>query len=374
MKGNNMKKKIVAVLLAVAALSGCDLENESSDSSQSVPADTQSSSVISSVSTQSSSESPAQTDSSVDKPSTLVDKEREQIYVDYNYIESPETISECGEFDEISKRALAAVVENDEYKYFVKNYGSSENAEINGYWLSDDGTPTPSVDRIYNDDFDCDGTKESFALVSFPVFDDKEWKNASYTVYVGETAEIVGKMPTVRGAAMLDYGFCKQLVINGYSGMDKNSCSQIVGVIDGKPKPLYSLGAKVYKLDCFVTTFGMNGTGDFMIYDNVNGEYLAIMGEELTAEEIYEMDKTDSLADRRGNIKYAVCLCEKYYMILKNNQDTGQAFTYENGRFTRDDTKGLRISLGTTGRTIQNVNYDAAVSAMITPEQARKLA
>lgn len=368
-----MKKKLIAALLAIAALSGCNLENESSDSLQSVPADSQSSAESSDSTSESTTSSTESSTVSSVKPNTPVDKMREQVYVDYDYIEDPDTLSRRDGFDEIAEKALDAVVENDDYKYFLKNYKSSEDAGENGYWLSGDGTPAASVDRIYKDDFDNNGTEEFFALVAFPTFKNNEWKTAAYVVYIGEFSEIVGSMSSVRGAAMLDYGFCKQLVFNGYRGMDTSSKSQIVGVIDGKPKLLYSLGVKVYKLDCFVTTFGMNGTGDFMIYDNVNGEYRAIMGDELTAEEIYEMDKTDSLADRRGNIKYAVLLCEKYYMILKNNQDTGQAFTYENGTFTQNDTKGLRISLGTTENTIRSVNYDAAVSAMLTPEQARQL-
>lgn len=370
-----MKKKLITVLLAIAALSGCNLESESSENSQSAPADSQrstESSVDTSESTPDSEVSSTQTTSSV-MPNTPVDKMREQVYVDYEYIEDPDTLSRRGGFDEIAEKALAAIVENDDYKYFLENYKSSENAAFDGYWLNNDGTPAASVDKIYKDDFDNNGTEECFALVSFPVFNDKEWKTASYIVYVGETSEVISSMQSVRGASLLDYGFCRQLVINGYNGMDLRSSSRIVGVIDGKPKLLYSLNAKVYKLDCFVTTFGMNGFGDFMIYDNVNGEYCAIMGDELTAEEIYEMDKTDSLADRRGNIKYAVLLCEKYYMILKNNQDTGQAFTYENGTFTRNDTKGLRISLGTTERTIKSINYDEAVGAMLTPEQARQI-
>lgn len=370
-----MKKKIIAVLLTVTVFSGCNLESESSEDSQIAPADSQSSTTessdISSESAQSSVDSSTQTTSSA-MPNTPVDKVREQVYVDYEYIEDPDTLSRRDGFDDIAEKALAAIVENDDYKYFLENFNLSENA-ANGYWLSGNGTPSASVDRIYKDDFDNNGTDECFALVSFPVFDDNMWKSASYAVYVGETSEVIGNMMSVRGAALLDYGFCRQLVFNGYNGMNSRSRSQIVGVIDGKPKLLYSLGVRIYKLDCFVTTFGMNGLGDFMVYDNVNGEYCAIMGDELSAEEIYDMDKTDSLADRRGNIKYAVLLCEKYYMILKNNQDTGQAFTYENGTFTRNDTKGLRISLGTTERTIQSVNYDEAVGAMLTPEQARQI-
>lgn len=370
-----MKKKLIAVLLTVTVLSGCNLESESSENSQNAPADSQSStesSDVSSESTQSRADSSTQTTSSA-MPNIPVDKVREQVYVDYEYIEDPEPVSKRDEFDEIAEKALAAIVENDDYKYFLENYRSSENLAFDGYWLNDIDTLSASVDRIYKDDFDNNGTDESFALVSFPVFDDNEWATASYVVYVGETSEVIGNMPSVRGAALLDYGFCRQLVFNGYNGMNSRSCSQIVGVIDGKPKLLYSLGVRIYKLDCFVTTFGMDGLGDFMVYDNVNGEYCAIMGDELSAEEIYEMDKTDSLADRSGNIKYAVLLCEKYYMILKNNQDTGQAFTYENGTFTQNDTRGLRISLGTTERTIRSVNYDEAVGAMLTPGQARQL-
>lgn len=364
-----MYKKVLALILATVLISGCDIGGESSESSHSAPADTQSSC---SVATSESIPVSTQTTSSV-KPNTPVDKMREQVYVDYEFIEDPDTLSRGGEFDGIAEKALDAVAETDDFKYFRQNYGSSEDAPVDEYWLSDGSTPAASVDRIYKDDFDNNGTEEYFALVSFPVLNGGEWRNSTHIVYVGETAEVVASSSSVRGAALLDYGFCKQLAFNGYRNMDPQSNSHIVGVVGGEPRLLYSLGVRIYKLDCFVTTFGMNGTGDFMIYDNVNGEYRAIMGEDLTAEEIYDMDKTDSLADRRGNIKYAVLLCEKYYMILKNNQDTGQAFTYENGTFTRNDTKGLRISLGTTENTIKSVNYDAAIGAMLTPEQARQL-
>lgn len=364
-----MKKKIIAAVLAVTALSGCNLENKSSESSQSDPVDTQSSC---SVATSESIPVSTHTTSPV-KPNTPVDKMHEQVYVDYEFIEDPDTLSRGGEFDGIAEKALDAVAETDDFKYFRQNYRSSENTSVDEYWLSDGSTPAASVDRIYKDDFDNNGTEEYFALVSFPVLNGGEWRNSTHIVYVGETAEVVANSPSVRGATLLDYGFCKQLAFNGYRSMDPQSNSHIVGVVCGESKLLYSLGVRIYKLDCFVTTFGMNGTGDFMIYDNVNGEYRAIMGKDLTAEEIYDMDKTDSLADRLGNIKYAVLLCEKYYMILMNNQDTGQAFTYENGTFTRNDTKGLRISLGTTENTIESVNYDAAVGAMLTPAQARQL-
>lgn len=108
------------------------------------------------------------------------------------------------------------------------------------------------------------------------------------------------------------------------------------------------------------------------MYDINKGEYLAIQGKELSAEDILAMDADNVIGGEYDNIVNAVLIGGKYFVFNQNG-----VYTYENGRFELSD-KLVRSSAthGLTGHalnTLDDVDYNAALASMITPEEAKNL-
>lgn len=293
----------------------------------------------------------------------------DMVFVNYKFTENPNVITDKSELGEVYEKALAALKRTDEYKNFVDNFSLDDRMGFIRQQTEDfleNSVPTPIFKSAYTDDLDGDGKSESFVLISMakPMGDGGCWGEREFLVYVGDITEVIGNYYDAKFDALLDYGSAKQVIVrsNGWNGNDR--LSNIWGVVGGKVKMLYGGRLDFEKTDCFLYSKGPQMIGDFAVYDTKKGEYLAIQGKEISAENIEAMDKDGIL---KKNIVSAVLIGGKYYII-----NTNGVYTYENGRLKKSD-KNVRFSAtpGLTGdalNTLADINYDKAVSSMITPE------
>lgn len=398
-------QKILALVSAIALLSGCgksspspverNLQGENVTSSakntvSSVPVSTSGvtqSTKSSSKSTASSSKTMTKTeitadsvtDSPVDTnavPTYISDyiktlDNRDFVFVDYKFTESPDVITDKNALGEVYDKALKALKATNEYKDFAKNFSLDDQMGFIREQTEDfleNGVPTPIFKSAYTDDLDRDGKNESFVLISMAKPMGGSWGERDFLVYVGGSAEVVCDYYGAKFDAALDYGSAKQVIVrsDGWNGNDR--LSNIWGVVDGKVKNLYGGRLDFIKTDCFLYSEGQNFIGDLAVYDTVNNEYLAIQGKKLSPETVKAMDKSGRL----GKIHSAALVGGKYYIINANG-----VYTYENGEFVKSDKK-VRASAapGLTGdalNTIADIDYDKAVSSMITSEESREL-
>lgn len=391
-----MTKKILAIVTSIILLSGCSKQNTpktESDNSSS----TAISSVVSSVpqSTQSKAESRPSTGSvkstavssysSVPKEKPVTVKTNDIpteisdyissldngdfTFVDFTVNDEPDIITDVSLLGDSYDKALGVLKDTEDYKNFVEYFSTDDQM---GYIREkteeflENGVPAPIFKCAYTDDFDRDGKSESFVLISMakPMGDGSgSWGERDFLVYVGDSAEVVCDYYGAKFDAVLDYGSAKQVIVRS-DGWNGNDClSNIWGVVGGKAKELYGGRLDFTKTDCFLYSKGQNFIGDLAVYDTVNNEYLAIQGKKLSPETVKAMDKNGTLKE----VHNAVLVGGKYYII-----NTNGVYTYKNGGFVKSDKK-VRASAtpGLTGNalnTLADIDYDKAVSSMITPE------
>lgn len=383
-----MRKKVSALVLVAILLCGCDRSGAESN----IPSESTSSPINSDISSEQSSDNSenASTTGVLEYsafPIELMDyieslDNGDFVFVDYTFDEDREFIDPVTNWNDPWSMTVGALMETDDYKKFAADFA---NAEAFGRFtdkpedfLDQDGEPMPLYKGTITDDFDNDGIDENFVLTAIAkIPDDSEeqrWHEREYLFFVDENgAVLLDDYYDAKVKAVLDYGCCKQLIVNssGWYGVDSKSA--IWGVKDGNAVKLYGGRLDYLKTDCFLCSGGQNVIGDFAVYDINKGEYLAIQGKELTAEDIRAMDTENIISAEYGDdIVSAVLIGGKYFIINKNG-----VYTYENGRFERSD-KNIRTSdtPGITGdplNTLADVNYDAAVASMITPEEAKNL-
>lgn len=383
-----MRKKVSALVLVAILLCGCDRSGAESN----IPSESTSSPINSDISSEQSSDNSenASTTGVLEYsafPIELMDyieslDNGDFVFVDYTFDEDREFIDPVTNWNDPWSMTVGALMETDDYKKFAADFA---NAEAFGRFtdkpedfLDQDGEPMPLYKGTITDDFDNDGIDENFVLTAIAkIPDDSEeqrWHEREYLFFVDENgAVLLDDYYDAKVKAVLDYGCCKQLIVTSSGQSGNDSKSAIWGVKDGKAVKLYGGRLDYSKTDCFLYSEGQNFIGDFAVYDINKGEYLAIQGKKLTAEDIRAMDTENIISAEYGDdIVSAVLIGGKYFIINKNG-----VYTYENGRFERSD-KNIRTSdtPGITGdplNTLADVNYDAAVASMITPEEAKKL-
>lgn len=298
----------------------------------------------------------------------------DMVFVDYKFKENPDVITDKNALGEVYDKALKALKATNEYKNFVDNFSLDAHMGFIRQQTEDfleNGVPTPIFKSAYTDDLDRDGKNESFVLISMakPMGnEDERWGERDFLVYVGDSADVICDYYGAKFDAVLDYGSAKQVIVRS-EGWNGNDClSNIWGVVGGKVKNLYGGRLDFTKTDCFLYSGGQNFIGDFAVYDTVNNEYLAIQGKELSPENVKVMDKNGTLKE----VHSAVLVGGKYYII-----NTNGVYTYENGEFVKSDKK-VRASAtpsltGDALNTLADIDYDKAVSSIITPEEARGL-
>ena len=289
-----MNKKILVLVLATVLLSGCKeggsiSESEGSSAVQSMGAST--------VSSDTSDSDQIGMPEELTKYIGELDN-GDLVFVDYTFTADPAVITDKGALGEPYEKALAALKNTDEYAKFSAEYtkdsprgmfsGSAED------YFNADGSPEPIFKCAYTDDFDGDGASESFVMISMPKITEEggdRWGERDFLIYAGnDDAEVVCDYYGAKFDAVLDYGVCRQIIVSSEGWNGNDGLSNIWGTHDKKAAKLYGGRLNYEKSDCFLYSAGPQNIGDFAVYDLKNGEYLAIQGKELTAEEVFSID------------------------------------------------------------------------------------
>ncbi len=292
------------------------------------------------------------------------------VFVDYTFTENPAAITDKNALGDAYDKALTALKSTEEYKNFTASFTKSSpqarfSVPVEKFFAA--GSPEAIFKGAIKDDFDLDGSEECFMLFTIAIIPEggEMWYERDFLIFIGDDAEIVGDYYNADFSAALDYGKCAQIIVisEGWNGND--ALSHIYGVKSGKAARLYGGRLRYEKTDCFLYSTGQNYIGDFAVFDINGGEYLAIQGKELSAAEISAMDGGRIF----GDVYRAVLIGGKYFVV------NGSCFTYENGKFAKTDKKVRGSDTpGNTGdalKTLADVDYDAALASMITPEEAK---
>lgn len=370
-----MRKNVLALFLAGILLSGC--------SSYDDPIEPQNS-----VVTSSNSEYPS--DKFIENSSeyslnieTYIEKldNGDFVFVDYEFNENPKTITDPSALGSAYEKALAALKSTGAYSVLLERFADTEFfgrfTQDPGNFIDENGVPVPVFKKGITDDFDCDGTKESFLIISIPTINGNEiWFERDLLYCVGKNgAELIDDYYNADIRAVLDYGCCKQLIVSSEGMSSVDSKSNIWGVQGGKAIELYGGRLDYKKVDCFLYSQGPQSIGDFAVYDINKREYLAIQGKPLKTKDVLAMDTTGAFDEYLEQLKNAwqITLLGGKYYILGDGYFEGIPFIYENKAFVKTD-KAVRLSLtpGLTGNalnTLEDLNYDQAVASMVKPEQ-----
>ncbi|MDE6031743.1 MAG: hypothetical protein K2G32_08995, partial [Oscillospiraceae bacterium] len=235
---------------------------------------------------------------------TYSEPDEGHIFVDFDYIENAEGITDPDQAGEWLDRALEFLRNTEEYKAFEEYVRSEEfNEEKLADYIDENGDPTPNFERAFIDDFDNDGREEAF--ISFTLsqnmgsYEERIYGEIRYfTVYVGTnnvcSCEIwsgnISSSEIVQ-YDIIDYGLCKQLIIHT-GGFGVEQTGAIFGVDNDTPKKLFSMRGWYDKADCFLSAYGWQSDGCFMYYDTAAKEYREIVGVQLNPEDIFAMDST----------------------------------------------------------------------------------
>lgn len=312
------------------------------------------------------------------------------IFVDFDYIEDAEGITDSAEADEWYDRALEFLRNTEEYKAF-EEYVRSEDFDADQFadYVDENGDPASIFERAFIDDFDNNGENEAFITFSFLhtySYEDRQYIEIRYfTVYVGtnniQVCEIYSgntSSSEIFQYDIIDYGLCKQLVIHT-GGFGFEQTGAIFGVDNDTPINLFSIRAWYDKADCFLSAVGWQSAGCLMYYDTAAKEYRAIRGKEMDINDILAMDTEGVIKRfREDNIEYTeevtvTFIGGKYYVLSHRFMDIGTPFTYENGKFVEQrDCHVRNCHIDMT--SVEDIDYDAAVASMLTPAQAREKA
>lgn len=400
-------KRAVAAMLACIMLSGCadndfsiveNAETTSQTPSASATTTVASSSTTTAVSAAQTASTTTVTSTTTAETSSADPKEQQpdiqegityetvsdgHIFVDFDYITDYDKCSVQNVPDDIVEITAEAVRETDEYKASQRDLPEYKNNGIDEY-LDANGELQPVMRYAFREDFDNSGSNEWFLLYDIPLFSSylpDSFQPLSILVYTnGRDATVMTAYQGITEISLLDYGLCRHLLICGNGTYGAGCHSEIFGVRYGRAVEHYKFRGVFYKQDCFIAAHGWQSMGDFMYYDTVAHEYRAIKGKDISKAELQKMDSHNSLAeefsqyDEQSVYPYANVIGGKYYLIIGDFfMDIGTPYTYENGEFipcSEDCT--VRLSRCHLINSVEDINYDEAISSMVQPEEVSK--
>lgn len=322
------------------------------------------------------------------QPTTLSEN---NVFVDYDYIKDIPSDTGHEKYGYFTDIAVEAVKSSDRYKVvsqwikdnpaaadMVVMYQSGGENETLGDWLVN-GELAVRVRGAFINDFDGDGYEEAFVVVQTILDCDKALDYVIFVNYRGKADPEYkwNRISYLVSVDMLDYGADKQLIFNAYGSFGADTHSPLIGVRRYEMFTHYDFRGSYSKSDCFLTAFGWQGSGEYMIYDTSAHKYRTVVGVPISVEEMYAMDSTGVLPPQENlAIPEAQIIGNKFYALGGSEYWGGVTFyTYENGAFTevRGENSNeipIRISEFPSKDTVLIDDYDAVISSMVTPAEA----
>lgn len=288
-------------------------------------------------------------------------------FIDYKYTKELPSTTDIGD---LADKAVQCLMESEHYKdaEHIKEIYDTHKPEKLAPFFDENGTLTPVFSEAYVDDFDNDGKTEAFIVVDMPFYTG-DCLIRNYLIFADSSGNtsVIEDYHGINLEAVLDYGEFKHIAFGGYGWIGADMHSNLFGVVDGKVVDFYSLRGEFVKENCFVSTFGHQGIGDFMYYDTVTKEYRTIVGKEIPLDTIKEMDKDNVLADyytanENGSKITAQLVGGKYYLLMYL-MDPGTVYTYENGKFVLQEDSNVRKSWAMPN-SVYDIDIDKALAEM----------
>lgn len=294
-------------------------------------------------------------DTAAEETVTEPEKSSEMKFFDYKFIENYGGTTDIGD---LADKATAFIIESEYYEEAMKNtdsfslenlknFYSEEYAEKFAEYFDNSGNIVPKLNTAYPEDYDGDGKTETFIIIDMPyVITEAAPAVQSFLVFAdsGGNMNILSNASGLYDTILLDYGEFKQITFGGAGQLGADDNTVLYGVADGKATELLSGRVNFVKEDCFLSTLGWQGMGDFMYYDTVVREYRIIKGVDMKIDDIRVMDTENSLADIISSLMGCQLIGGKYYCFIRDVMDEGTIYTYDNGRFTLVEGSNVRLS------------------------------
>ncbi|MDE6598859.1 MAG: hypothetical protein K2K34_02125, partial [Oscillospiraceae bacterium] len=264
----------------------------------------------------------------------------DNVFIDYRFIEDYQGTTDIGV---LAAGAVEFLTESEYYAESTENIGEFTDEKFKKYF-DESGNILPRLQTAYPEDYDGDGSTETFIIVDMPYMVWNVPAERSFLIFADSRGEmtLLSDASYLYKTIVLDYGDFKQITFGGYGTMGADDHTLLYGVVGGEVKKLYIMRGDFFKTNCFLTTIGWQSGGAFMYYDTTACEYRAISGIDVPIEKIKEMDSTNALSefyehfDKHGYL-YAQFVGGRYYVLIRWVMDTGTAYLYENGEFIQTD-------------------------------------
>lgn len=373
------KAKLLCILLSAAMLAACSGNVEETSTETSTETTFTETSTETTFTETSTETTPTETFTETASTETAVEPaENEYVsvssfseFIDFEFIEDYQGTTDIGD---LADKAVEFLTTTEEYAESMENIEKFTDEEFEPYIK--DGKIVPKFNTAFPNDYNGDGRNETFIVVDMPRFmggDNSTVRNFVVFSDSYENMEVVNHHSGFVSAQLLNYGKYKQIVIggNGIAGMDEDYV--LYGVFGSRVEQLYHGRVEYHKEDCFLSTYGWMSSGDFMYYDTAYRKYRAIIGVQLTVDEIMAMDKDGALAEYYGNDEYGErvygLVGGKYYCVNFGMNYTEAVFTYDNGKFKLEEDSNVRLNLENHSgcEAVVDIDIEQALKSMKQP-------
>ncbi|MDE7302309.1 MAG: hypothetical protein K2N60_03195 [Oscillospiraceae bacterium] len=292
----------------------------------------------------------------------------DNVFIDYRFIEDYQGTTDIGV---LAAGAVEFLTKSEYYAESTENIGEFTDEKFKKYF-DESGNILPRLQTAYPEDYDGDGSMETFIIVDMPYMVWNVPAERSFLIFADSRGEmtLLSDASYLYKTIVLDYGDFKQITFGGYGTMGADDHTLLYGVVGGEVKKLYIMRGDFFKTNCFLTTIGWQSGGAFMYYDTTACEYRAISGIDVPIEKIKEMDSTNALSefyehfDKHGYL-YAQFVGGRYYVLIRGVMDTGTAYLYENGEFIQtDECKYIRSCSDGDMKHVVDIDINKAIAEM----------
>ncbi|MDE7288829.1 MAG: hypothetical protein K2N71_04905, partial [Oscillospiraceae bacterium] len=295
-------------------------------------------------------------------------------FIDFEFIENYQGTNDIGD---LADKAVEFLKTTEVYSEITKYTDEISESELADY-IDENGEIKPRFGTAFPLDYDGDGSTETFIVVYMPTLWGQAALLRSYIVFCGSSGKfqlLDDFGDSIENASLLDYGKYKHLIFGSYGFCGADSHDTVFGVCKGKGVVHDSGRVSYVKENCFLSSFGWQGSGDFMYFDTGANEYRLIQGKEVSEDELKKMDKDGVLDYYWENYLgfYITPKIEliggKYYCFNYGFMTPGDIYTYENGKFVEQKQSGVRNSNYRYGRTVVDIDIEKAIAEMKKPQK-----
>lgn len=368
------KQKLLAAVAAAILLTACNTNSADNAEEQSAAVTvtetaSQTAATVSETSAETTEMIPTETEASSENSTEpeYAKVSEDNVFIDYKFIEDYQGTTDIGV---LAAGAVEFLTESEYYAESTENIGEFTGDEFKKYF-DESGNILPRLQTAYPEDYDGDGSTETFIIVDMPYMIGIPTER-SFLIYADSRGEmtLLDHISGIYDTALLNYGSFKQITFGGSGTAGVEDHTNLYGVADGKAVLLYSGRVSYSKEDCFLATYGFQGAGDFLCFDTAEQEYCVIGSTIVDIEDVRAMDTSNSLSDifdnyKEGDFLFFSSIGGKYYCVVRGAMDPGDIYVYENGSFTYLEDSKIRVSTNLCDlKEVTNIDITEAIAEM----------